>query len=196
MVGCLLSDASLQYNNNGQCCRMKMQQAEKNVAFLQATFVIMLPWSQLGPSFKRTTCNAIMAGELDTIKHEAFMKMANVFQDPSVPVKGNDCVQKYIPANIEEFLTPVAVAAWFCGDGGKADYRSHNNGKGIYMHTQGFKPEYVERLAQDKIVMAGRCYQNMTVFQKKEKNNMLYIFVLKLLMTFQKKLLLMLFLIL
>lgn len=142
----VLSDASIQFNNNGKSCRLKMQQVDYHFPFLAVTRFILAPWF-LGPITepKANKCGSKMQ-EIQTITHEAFMDLASLFQNPTIPIIGNACVQKTISSKIEKYLTPICLAAWFIGDGGRQDYAEKYGGKGIQFHTQGFKKEEVEKL--------------------------------------------------
>jgi len=54
-------------------------------------------------------------------------------------------VKKGITPEIINYLNPITLAAWFCGDGGKADYTA-NEGKGnlrvALVWGRGAKPPY------------------------------------------------------
>jgi len=84
-IGLVLSDATLQLNNNMKCCRLKMQQAEKNGALLFSTFFIFLPlvMSEITEPFKR---NNSKRREIQTIQHTSMMIFVDLFQDSSVPL--------------------------------------------------------------------------------------------------------------
>lgn len=141
-VGLVLGDATLQTNTSKvkQLVRMKIQQAVFNKSLLEATLEILKPWVMTlsGPSSRQMY-------ELTTIQHEAFIPLAELFQDPNQTLVQATCVRKVIPSNIADYLSPVAVAAWFCGDGGRRDY-GVNEGKAIQFHTQGFSKKCVDQL--------------------------------------------------
>lgn len=84
---------------------------------------------------------------LATIQHEAFNIFETIFQNPRIDLKGGDCIQKLISENIIDYLDPLAVAIWFCGDGGKRDY-GKNQGKAIQFASHGLTKECNETLAQ------------------------------------------------
>lgn len=145
-VGCVLSDATLQLNNNARACRIKMQQVDYHYPFLAVTRAILAPWF-FGPipPPKKNKSGSFMQ-EIQTIKHGAFMDLVELFQNPTIPLYANSCVKKYICPKIEKYLTPVCLAAWFIGDGGRQDYSKQYGGKGIQFHTQGFSKQDVDML--------------------------------------------------
>lgn len=137
-VGLLLSDVTLQLNNNGTNCRLKMQQVDYHYPFLAVTRALLAPWF-LGPipPAKKNKSGSNMQ-EIQSIQNEAFMYFAHLFQDPCIPLIGNACIQKQISNELEKHFTPLCIAAWFIGDGGRQDYAKTSGGKGIQFHTQGF----------------------------------------------------------
>lgn len=143
-VGVMLGDGSMQVNNNLTTYRLKMQQVEKNLAHLKETIEILKPYT-ISEESKMTTRKSMY--EMQTISHEAFVDLANLFQKVNEAPKPNKNVQKEIRPEILEHLSIVAVAAWFSGDGGKRDY-GKNQGKAVQFHTQGFKKNECEILAQ------------------------------------------------
>lgn len=144
-VGLVLGDASIQRNSSktNKTCRLKIQQALQNKQNLDVTLEILKPYV-FSISHSETRPNMY---SIDTIQHEAFNVLADLFQNPEKELDFDACVEKIIPENIENYLDPIALSSWFCSDGGKADYTA-NEGKGIHFHTQGFSLECNERLAQ------------------------------------------------
>ena len=144
-VGLVLSDATVQRNssNTNKTCRIKIQQAIQNIELLNVTQEILKPYVfNIVPGTKRPHMYS-----LHTIQHEAFNILSDIFQNPQKELLEDACVEKVIPSNIEEYLDPIALSSWFCGDGSKADF-SPNQGKAIQFHTQGFSLQCNERLAQ------------------------------------------------
>jgi hypothetical protein len=143
-VGLILSDATLQRNTSqtNQTLRLKIQQANFNLSLLEVTLQLLEPYVFIiSPVQNREMYS------LTTISHEAFHVFGEIFQDPNIELTPNACVNKKIPQNIEDFLDETAIAAWFCGDGGREDY-TPNQGRGILFHSQGFTLQCNERLAQ------------------------------------------------
>lgn len=141
-VGLLLGDTTLQASHSGKDYRLKTQQAVENLSLLEEKQYALLPWILTGVT--KPSKRAMQ--ELQTISHPAFKQLVDILQDPAKQIQSNECMQKKIPANIEEYLSPVAIGMWFCGDGGRRDY-GLNEGKAIQFHTQGFSAECSEHLA-------------------------------------------------
>lgn len=138
-VGLVLGDTTIQANNNNTAWRLKTQQTEKNASLLIAKKRICLPWIMSGISEIQTRPNMLA---LQTITDKAFKPLVDIFQNKHKVLKPNSCVlpkyiPKSIPKDIKAYLSPVAIGAWYCGDGGRRDY-GVNQGKAIQFHTQGF----------------------------------------------------------
>lgn len=160
-VGLVLSDATLQRNSSleVETFRLKIQQQEFNRSLLEFTLELLKPWVMTISSIP----NRKMM-ELDTIQHQAFNQLAEIFQDPSQTLSPKQCVQRVIPPNIGEYLEPIAIGSQFCGDGGRRDY-GKNEGKAIQFHTQGFTKPCIETLAEalsDKYGWDARAKLNYT----------------------------------
>jgi hypothetical protein len=138
-IGLILSDASIQFNASKTACRIKMQQGAKNLDFI--TFVLVYVWTvwcvQDNPQAVSEARKDM--SEIQTVNHPILLVFAVLFLENG---------KKVIKSNIGRYLTPVTIAFWFMGDGGKMDYGA-NKGKGIDLHTQGFTQEEVELLAEE-----------------------------------------------
>jgi hypothetical protein len=77
--------------------------------------------------------------EIASYKGEAFNAVADLLQDTNVPLVSG-CVKKVIPPNIEEYLDPISVTAWYLGDGTR-------HGREAQFMTQGFSLRCHVRLA-------------------------------------------------
>jgi hypothetical protein len=143
-IGLILSDATIQRNtsNTNKTFRLKLQQVSYNIELLEKTVEILKPWIF---GFHQVSTRETMFS-LATIQHKAFNIFETIFQNSQIEMGGGDCVTKIIPENIIEYLDPLAVAIWFCGDGGKRDY-GKNQGKAIQFATHGFSKQCNERLA-------------------------------------------------
>ena len=104
--------------------------------------------------------------ELDTLSAPAFRPLADLFQNPNIVPKKKSCVKKVIPSNIQDYLTPVAIAAWFCGDGGRKTY-GLIEGKTIRFHTEGFSLSDCQTLAD---ALKNRYGWNVEVVVRKRNN--------------------------
>ncbi len=143
-IGLLLGDTTLQTNADGSAHRLKTQQKEDNISLLEAKKEVFLPWVLSG--IANIKGRSTMRG-LQTIGHSAFQPLVDILHDKSIPLKGGDCMQKKIPPDIGNYLSPIAIGAWFCGDGSKRDHGKHR-GKAIQFHTQGFSQQCCIYLAQ------------------------------------------------
>jgi len=147
-VGLLLGDGTLQSNNNGTTFRIKMQQSEKNRSLLYANEKILPFWVFSGTSEIRQRKCGTFYREFQTITAEAFTSLVELFTDSAAQkVTKNACIKKNIPVIIAKHLTPIAIGAWYCGDGGRRDY-GPNEGKAIQLHTQGFDIGSINRLVE------------------------------------------------
>lgn len=145
-VGLLLGDASITVNSNLQSYRIKIQQSEKNCSLLYATEEIMKPFVLNGVSDLNVRKQKTKYRELQTLSCPQLTSLAKVFTASEALIKPNSTIHKSIPHNIANYLSPVAIGAWFCSDGGKRDY-GPNQGKAIQFHTQGFSKQNCETLA-------------------------------------------------
>lgn len=135
-VGLLLGDTSLQASSTGHEFRLKTQQAASNVSLLEAQLFVLKPFVLSGPSKVKQRKIGNIYQELQTITHKAFTPLVEIFQNPNCKLEPFKSVDKIIPANIGNYLTPLTIGIWFCGDGGRRDYNK-NQGLAIQFHTQG-----------------------------------------------------------
>lgn len=145
-VGVLLGDATLQANSNGEAFRLKMQQSHEHKQLLLATGEILKPYVMNDDFLPRERTNGKTFLELETLSTKQFTPLMELFNEPGNEIVPNRAVVKVVPPNIGDYLTPTAVSAWFCCDGGRRDYGA-NEGKAIQFHTQGFPLQCCERLA-------------------------------------------------
>lgn len=143
VVGLLLSDANMQLGAEKRM-RLKIQQSEIHKKFLEhIKFELLQEYSGsdiLNPvSSKRKTMF-----EFDTLMCTQFNEIAKLFYGNSF-LNGNDerLPTKSIYPEIKPYITPVSLAYWFMGDGGKLS----PEGKAISLHSQGFTKEENEFLA-------------------------------------------------
>ena len=87
------------------------------------------------------TQTKILTWEFQTLSHKDFHFFADLFLDEQG--------KKRVPENLFQHpnFTPMSLAYWIMDDGGKMDY-TENQGKGVEIHTQGFKKEDVEYLSE------------------------------------------------
>lgn len=141
-IGLVLSDASLQYNNNGTRVRIKMQQANCHIDWI----------NHLRDVFKEYTANDEPLNPLNnrpnmfeftTLKTSHFKKLVSLF-DTTTDVPSDYTCKRKITTQISKFITPVTLAYWFLGDGGRLE----NKGKGIEFSTHGFSEQEAKLLEQ------------------------------------------------
>jgi len=157
IVGLLLSDASLSLNASKKAGRIKLQQTIRHNVFIEHLINELLPeWCLL------TTAKIVCISRCDMLS----------FQTMTLPVFAslfaflyNKTNTKIVPGNIERYLHPITLAYWFCGDGGKADYKGHSKAIGLY--TQGFDHESVKNLQE---ALINRYGWTVTLVADKGKN--------------------------
>jgi hypothetical protein len=143
-VGLMLSDASAQSAKNKKSVRLKMQQSLEHKEFLQHTKNIFLEYTASDADLTALSGRKNMF-EFQTMTVPQFCEVACLFY-PQFEKNGTKGT-KTITDSIQRYITPVSVAYWFCGDGGRSDFSS-NEGKGITFHTQGFSEAECNILAQ------------------------------------------------
>jgi hypothetical protein len=138
-VGLVLSDATLQRNLSvsNPTTRFKIQQAGFNRELLDATQDILKPWVMEIYDNQKPDKNL----ELNTLQGKAFNPLTDLFQDSNVELKPGGCVKKVIPPNIKDFLDPICLSSWFCGDR-TTEFRE------MEFCTHGFSQQCNEILAQ------------------------------------------------
>lgn len=148
-IGLCLSDASLQSGSASPrepektLTRLKMTQATKHESFLyHVKDVLRIYTGNEKPFAPLSTRSQIY--EFTTLRCQQLTPLASVFSDE--PPRTDGVIPKKITNKLKPYITPVSVAYWFCGDGGKADFTS-NKGKGITFHTQCFSKQECELLA-------------------------------------------------
>lgn len=148
-VGLCLSDASLQSGTASPqepektFTRLKRTQATKHESFVyHVKDVLRIYTGNENPLRPLSSRSQIY--EFQTFRCKQFTPLADVFSDE--PPQTDGVVPKKVTEKLKPFITPVSVAYWFCGDGGKADFTS-NKGKGISFHTQCFSKEECKLLA-------------------------------------------------
>lgn len=129
LVGLNLGDLSVEFNHNARTARIKMQQKATREGWLEHIREIFLEYMPNDSEFKAPSDTRKTMRELQSLK-------CSTFYDFFKPLFYND-KRKSITDGVLEYISPVSVAALFCGDGSKADF-TPNEGKGITFHTQGF----------------------------------------------------------
>ena len=145
-IGLILSDATVELTGTQMqpSARLKIQQTYLSIAFLKATMEILLPWVLriTQPNVK----DRPKMWEITTLSHPAILQAGLIFAGLAPTQGSSKFIKKQIPDNIQDYLDPIAISAWFCGDGGRRDY-GKNEGKAIQFHTQGFSKTCCDKLA-------------------------------------------------
>ena len=146
-IGLLLGDASLQTQNNGKTYRMKFEWGDKTKPYLDHVYNLFDEWVLSSPHKKSRLSpkgNLVVNWGFQTISHEAFNPLANLFLITN---------KKGIPDSlIMNHLTSRGLAYWFMDDGGKLDYNKNSKNKSIVLNTQSFTDDEVKMLSNELIV--------------------------------------------
>lgn len=142
IVGSILGDTQLEKRRSGIGTRIIFEQSNKNVEYLMWFHNYLSSKGYCNPQkpklhtrikkdnkiFFHYRFNSYTFSSLKWL-HEMFYNM---------DIKTNKLV-KIVPLNIEEYLTPLALAIWFMGDGSKL-------GSGVRIATNNFTLEEVQFL--------------------------------------------------
>ena len=143
-IGLLLGDASLQSQNNGKTYRMKFEWGDKTKPYLDHVYNLFDEWVLSSPHKKSRLSpkgNLVVNWGFQTISHEAFNPLANLFLITN---------KKGIPDSlIMNHLTSRGLAYWFMDDGGKLDYNKNSKNKSIVLNTQSFTEDEVKMLSNE-----------------------------------------------
>lgn len=156
ITGMILSDASVEFNAAKTACRIKMQQSSEHLPWLESVYNDLLEYMggrAIHPLDNKG--NKRNMYEVDSLTCFSFEKIVNLFYNNSSP-------PKIIKPEIKPFISEVALANWFCGDGSK---RSHDRDKGIQLHSQGFSEEECEILAD-----AIRCNLGISAYASEDSH--------------------------
>lgn len=145
-VGLVLSDASMDTGADFQgqpTVRIKIQQNTQHEPFIKHVSELLEEYSGSAQALHPLKTRTGMF-EFQTLRCEHFTPVAQLFAAQPLITPGK--LEKKITPKLKEYITPVSVAYWFGGDGGKAD-STQNKGKGISFHTQCFSKQECELLA-------------------------------------------------
>lgn len=130
LVGLVASDASVECQHSKQIARIKIQQSVKHLAWLQ--WVRDEIFQEYSPNDSPLVNPSI--DRKDTVEWQTFT--CSTFYKAIVPLFYPNNVKTITP-EIEEWINPVSVAAWFCGDGSSRDKKEKPD-KGLILHTECF----------------------------------------------------------
>jgi hypothetical protein len=143
-IGLILGDASLNTDNKGKTYRMKFEWSDRQKPYVDHVFDLFDQWVLSKPHKKVRTSpkgNKIITWGFQTISHQAFNHLAELFI-----TNNKKTISKFL---IQNYLTPVGLAYWFCDDGGKLDYNKNSKNKSIVFNTQRFTDIEVETMSKE-----------------------------------------------
>lgn len=144
-IGLMLGDASLQSQNKGKTYRMKFEWGDRNKAYAMHVYKLFDEWVLSQPHKNSRISpkgNLVINWGFQTISHEAFIFLANLFFKQMNNKKG-------IAENlIIDHLSPRGLAYWWMDDGGRLDYNQNTKNKSVVLNTQSFTNLEVEMMAE------------------------------------------------
>ena len=160
LVGILLGDAHMETQNNGRTYRLKIEQSEKHLAYVEHLYGVFEGWVRTPPQLRIRESWGKENAKIwfQTVSHGAFRFYAHQFYKDG---------KKSIPKLIHRWLTPRAIAYWFMDDG---SIKSHQS-KGVIFNTQGFRRQDIERLI--KILIEH--YELQAKLRKQKEGYQIYI---------------------
>ena len=171
LTGLILSDGNVDlkqtFSKSGRRnSRIKTQQTSKNGEFLQhLKSEVFVEFSSNNNPISKVSPNRPKMYEYDTLTSGNFSEVIQLFSNQDLSSKEVTSFKKEINKNIKKEITPVTLAYWFCGDGGKVNYKG--DGKGISFATNGFTESDVYFLADCLKEVGLDC---RAVVKNKEKN--------------------------
>ena len=110
-IGVMLGDVSLQTQNKGKTYRMKFEQGNTHVDYINHLYSKFSEWCLREPgdhSRINASQNIVTNWTFQTISHSSFVPLANIFFHEKNP---NNNYRKTITKNfVENYLTPTAMA--------------------------------------------------------------------------------------
>lgn len=149
IIGCLLGDGSMGITREKPFFGIKFEQGIIHESYLMHLFLIMYPYCGSLPQRRwidsQKTRQAVW---FRTYRHSNFIHYFHLFyrilKDKTT---GKISSKKYIPQNIDKYLTARVVAYWYMDDGTFNRARSFGK-KQFLFSTQGFKKIECEILCQ------------------------------------------------
>ena len=143
-IGLMLGDASLQTQNKGKTYRMKFEWGDKSKPYLLHVYNLFDEWTLSNPHKKarvNSNGNLVINWGFQTISHEAFNPLANLFLNNSKKGIKNSLILDH--------LTDRGLAYWFMDDGCKLDYNKNSKNRSIVLNTQSFTDKEVEIMSKE-----------------------------------------------
>jgi recombination protein RecA len=128
LIGSLLGDGHLETQNQGRSYRWIVVQSSKKPLYLQFLRESFQDWITTAPYTRtyKTLRGQSSTTRLVTRTSPVFTPFARLFY--------RDQGKKGVPENLEDLLTPLALAVWYMDDGSKKSSQS----KGVFFNTHGF----------------------------------------------------------
>ena len=135
LVGLLLGDGCLETQNQGRTYRLKIEQAARHETYVKHLHSAFAEWVLTPPRERQVVRNGVTTRNIrfQTVSHAAFRVYGAAYYAGRT---------KKVPDQIEEWLTPRALAYWFMDDGSMKSRES----KGVILNTQAFCLSGIERL--------------------------------------------------
>ncbi len=157
LVGCLLGDAHLENNWSKTNYRLKISQSKQQESYVLWKYDIFKDWVLTKPKLHVST-NSM---RFTTVSHSDLTNIGSMFYKDK---------KKTIPGNIQELLSPLALAVWFMDDG-NAVRNSSQRLYGYHINSQSFsinENEILRRALEDR-------YGVKCTLQKNHEKYRLYI---------------------
>lgn len=137
LVGILLGDACLESQNSHRTYRLKVEQSEGHLDYLNHLYEIFREWILSKPHKREVESgnSKSINYTFSTVSHPAFRFYAQQFY------KGG---KKVVPKLIKKLVTEKALAYWFMDDGSIKSAQS----RGIILNTQAFTKWEVLKLVE------------------------------------------------
>ncbi len=124
LVGCLLGDAHLENNWSKTNYRLKISQSKQQEKYVSWKYQIFKDWVLTEPKLHVST-NSM---RFTTISHSDLSRFHSMFYEGR---------KKIVPANIQQLLSPLALAVWFMDDGNAARVKD-GHAYAYNLNTQSF----------------------------------------------------------
>jgi hypothetical protein len=141
LLGCLLSDMSLDVNHKTKEARVKMQMSVKSRGYLEWVREVLKEYSGNDFPFNHPSKQRVDMLDFTSITCSQFYELHTYFQHESTNVPfgeldptTNKKAPKGVCPSILRYFGPVLVANWFCGDGGLADAKQNSKGVAFATH--------------------------------------------------------------
>ena len=173
IIGSVLGDTHLEKRSKGIGTRIIFEQSNKNVEYLMWFHNYLSSRGYCNPQKPKLHTRIKKDNKvfyhyrLNSYTFSSFNWLHEMFY--SIEVKTNKYI-KIVPLNIEDYLTPLALATWFMDDGSKL-------GSGVRIATNCFKKQEVELLVRaldSKFNIKSTLHKNNNNYQLYIKKESIY----------------------